>query len=256
MPIFVGERMYEAGSTPEEYGILIIEDDFRIAEIHRAFIEQSQGFRVVGMARSGAEARELMAQHAAEVHLVLLDAYLPDVEGLELLWALRRDHVHVDIVMITAAREVDTISEALRGGIFDYLIKPVEAARMAQMLARFRREREALAARHELSQEELDRVLSRLRPEGAPGSAARSLPKGIDRLTLRAVVAALDSAGKPLAAMDVARAMGASRSTARRYLEFLVSVQVVGAELGYGDVGRPERRYRLVGDAAAWCEES
>ncbi|WP_422671644.1 response regulator [Billgrantia kenyensis] len=247
--------MRSAGLKPEEYGILIVEDDFRIAEIHRAFIEQSEGFAVVGMARNGAEARDLMARHGSAVHLVLLDAYLPDVEGLELLWALRHDYLHVDIVMVTAAREVDTISEALRGGIFDYLIKPVEATRMTQMLASFRREREALAARSEMSQEELDRVLARLRPEGTTSASVRSLPKGIDRLTLRTVVAALESAAQPLAAMDVARAMGASRSTARRYLEFLVSVQVVGAELGYGDVGRPERRYRLVGDAAAWCEE-
>lgn len=235
------------------HGVLIIEDDFRIAEIHRAFIEQSEGFRVVGMARSGAEARTLLADGGQAVDLVLLDAYLPDVEGLELLWLLRRDYRHVDVVMVTAAREVETIGEALRGGVFDYLIKPAEASRMAQMLARFRRERAALAARGEMSQEELDRVLARVQPEA--GGSRRQLPKGIDRLTLRAVVAALEEARAPLAAMQVARAMGASRSTARRYLEFLVSVQVMEAELGYGDVGRPERRYCLVGDASPWCEE-
>ena len=247
--------MHETGYSPAELGILIVEDDFRIADIHRTFIEQSEGFRVVGMARSGTEARALMSRQGDEVQLVLLDAYLPDVEGLELLWSLRRDYLQVDIVMITAAREVDTIAEALRGGVFDYLIKPVEASRMAQMLARFRRERAALTARSEMSQEELDRALTRLRPEGASGGGVRSLPKGIDRLTLRTVVSALEHAGTPLAAMEVARAMGASRSTARRYLEFLVSVQVLGAELGYGDVGRPERRYRVVGDTSPWCEE-
>ncbi|PMR68175.1 response regulator [Halomonas heilongjiangensis] len=238
-----------------DYGILIIEDDFRIAEIHRAFIEQSEGFRVVGMARSGAEARELLAQHADMTQLVLLDAYLPDVEGLELLWELRRDHLHMDIVMVTAAREVETIAEALRGGVFDYLIKPTEASRMAQMLARFRRERAALASRGEMNQEELDQALARLRPQQAPGGCARSLPKGIDRLTLTAVIRALEGATSPLTAMQAARTIGASRSTARRYLEFLVSVQVAAAELGYGDVGRPERRYRLVGDVAPWLEE-
>ncbi|QTF94418.1 response regulator [Halomonas sp. BM-2019] len=256
----VPRRADHQGATRQDYGILIIEDDFRIAEIHRAFIEQSAGFRVVGMARSGTEARELLARHAEEIALVLLDAYLPDVEGLELLWLLRRDYLHMDVVMVTAAREVDTISEALRGGVFDYLIKPAEATRMAQMLTRFRRERAALAARGEMSQEELDRVLARVQPQGTAGGAAapgkrRQLPKGIDRLTLRVVVAALEAAPEPLAAMQVAKAMGASRSTARRYLEFLVSVQVVEAELGYGDVGRPERRYRLVGEASLWYEE-
>lgn len=247
---------HDAGDRPPaEYGVLIIEDDFRIAEIHRAFIEQSEGFRVVGMARSGAEARALLARDAECIQLVLLDAYLPDVEGLELLWMLRRDHLHMDVVMVTAAREVDTISEALRGGVFDYLIKPTEASRMAQMLARFRRERTALAAQGEMSQEELDRALARLRPEARPAADPRSLPKGIDRLTLEAVVAAIETAGAALSAMQVARHIGASRSTARRYLEFLVSVQVVSAELGYGDVGRPERRYRLTGDAGPWRVE-
>lgn len=232
-------------ATP--YGILIIEDDFRIADIHKAFVERTEGFRVVGVARSGAEAKALMETHAEAVHLVLLDAYLPDVEGLELLWALRQRHTRVDIVMVTAAREVDTIGEALRGGVFDYLIKPVEAARMAQMLSRFRHEREALAQRDEMSQEELDRVLARQQPGGASSAAgSTSLPKGIDRLTLERVVGALTAEDTAQTAMQVARALGASRSTARRYLEFLVAEQRVGAELGYGDVGRPERRYRLL----------
>ena len=241
-----------------QYGILVVEDDFRIADIHRAFIEQSDGFYVVGMARNGSEAKALMAEHAASIQLILLDAYLPDVEGLELLWAIRRDHVHVDIVMVTAAREVETISEALRGGVFDYLIKPIEAARMTQMLIRFRREREALANRVEMNQDELDHVLARLKPGETPRAKNQTLsqvlPKGIDRLTLRRVIDSLAGAPDSLTAMQMARIMGASRSTARRYLEFLVAEQAVSAELGYGDVGRPERRYRLLATAHKWLD--
>ncbi|MFU1518805.1 response regulator [Vreelandella alkaliphila] len=237
-----------------QYGILVVEDDFRIADIHKAFIEQSDGFYVVGLARNGNEAKALMAQHADAVQLILLDAYLPDVEGLELLWAIRRDYVHVDIVMVTAAREVETISEALRGGVFDYLIKPIEATRMTQMLTRFRREREALANRAEMSQDELDQVLARLQPGESPRLATRTLPKGIDRLTLRCVVESLAAEHDSQTAMQVAQAMGASRSTARRYLEFLVAEQAVNAEIGYGDVGRPERRYRLLESSSAWLE--
>jgi len=235
-----------------QYGILVIEDDFRIADIHRAFIEQSDGFYVVGMARNGSEAKAIMAEQATNIQLILLDAYLPDVEGLELLWAIRRDYVHVDIVMVTAAREVETISEALRGGVFDYLIKPIEATRMTQMLTRFRREREALANRAEMNQDELDSVLARLKPGEPLRAKSQTLPKGIDRLTLRRVIDALADAPDSLTAMQMARIMGASRSTARRYLEFLVAEQAVSAELGYGDVGRPERRYRLLEAAHEW----
>jgi CitB family two-component system response regulator CitT len=237
-----------------QYGILVVEDDFRIADIHKAFIEQSEGFYVVGMARNGSEAKALMAQHAEAIQLILLDAYLPDVEGLELLWTIRRDYVHVDIVMVTAAREVETISEALRGGVFDYLIKPIEAARMSQMLTRFRREREALANRAEMNQDELDHVLARLQPGKPQRLATRALPKGIDRLTLRRVIDSLAAEQESQTAMQVAKAMGASRSTARRYLEFLVAEQAVSAALGYGDVGRPERRYRLLETAQGWLE--
>lgn len=240
--------------SDRQYGILVIEDDFRIADIHSAFIEQSDGFYVVGMARNGSEAKALMAEHAANIQLILLDAYLPDVEGLELLWAIRRDYVHVDIVMVTAAREVETISEALRGGVFDYLIKPIEAIRMRQMLTRFRREREALANRAEMNQDELDSVLARLQPGESSRAKTQTLPKGIDRLTLRRVVDALADAPDSLTAMQMARIMGASRSTARRYLEFLVAEQAVSAELGYGDVGRPERRYRLLKAAHDWLD--
>lgn len=241
-----------------QYGILVVEDDFRIADIHRTFIEQSEGFYVVGMARNGSEAKAIMAEQAASIQLILLDAYLPDVEGLELLWAIRRDYVHVDIVMVTAAREVETISEALRGGVFDYLIKPIEAARMTQMLTRFRREREALANRAEMNQDELDSVLARLKPgetsRAKSQGLSQTLPKGIDRLTLRRVIDALAEAPDSLTAMQMARTMGASRSTARRYLEFLVAEQAVSAELGYGDVGRPERRYRLLEAAHEWLD--
>ncbi|PAU74275.1 response regulator [Halomonas salipaludis] len=239
------------------YGILIVEDDFRIADINRAFIERSDGFEVVGMAKTGAEAMAILARDASSIHLVLLDAYIPDVEGLELLWEMRRRHAHLDIVMITAAKEVETIAEALRGGVFDYLIKPTEGARMAQMLHRFRQERAALDHKAEMSQEELDRTLGRMRAstEKAPAASRTALPKGIDRLTLGAVVGALREEAGPLTAMQLATLIGASRSTARRYLEFLVSVDVARAELGYGDVGRPERRYRLVGSADEWLGE-
>ncbi|SDM63720.1 two-component system, CitB family, response regulator CitT [Franzmannia pantelleriensis] len=239
------------------YGILIVEDDFRIADINRAFIEQSDGFEVVGMAKTGAEALAILEREAASIHLVLLDAYIPDVEGLELLWEMRRRHAHLDIVMITAAKEVETIAEALRGGVFDYLIKPTESERMAQMLRRFREERAALDHKAEMSQEELDRTLGRMRANAdKPTAAGRTaLPKGIDRLTLGAVVGALSEETGPLTAMQLATRIGASRSTARRYLEFLVSVDVARAELGYGDVGRPERRYRLIGRADDWLGE-
>lgn len=229
-----------------QYGILVVEDDFRIADLHAAFIARIEGFHLVAKARNGDEARALMAEHADAIQLVLLDTYLPDVEGLELLWFLRNHYTQVDIVMLTAAREVETISEALRGGVFDYLIKPVEATRLEQMLNRFRQEKQLLATRQEMDQEQLDRLLARTTPATPAAGRRNQLPKGIDPLTLQQVSHVLASAAESQTAMQVAVATGMSRSTTRRYLEFLVAEQVAEAMLSYGDVGRPERRYRLL----------
>ncbi|HVL76740.1 MAG TPA: response regulator [Noviherbaspirillum sp.] len=228
----------------EPYRVLIVEDDFRIADINRSFVEQAEDFTVVGMARSRAEALAWFDAHPGGVDLLLLDVFLPDVEGLALLWEIRRRHRDLDIVMVTAAREVETVEEALRGGVFDFLIKPVEATRVQKMLARFRSRRQLADGRRELSQEQLDHALSSL--YASPGaSARRALPKGIDALTLDTVLEVLRQCEGALTATELAGRIGSSRSTARRYLEHLVGEQLVSAEQSYGDVGRPQRQYRL-----------
>lgn len=225
----------------KNFGVLIIEDDFRIADINRQFIELASDFHVVDRASCAREALECLASKATEIDLVLLDAYLPDVQGLELLWEIRRHYRHLEIVMVTAAKEVETIQEALRGGIFDYLIKPVEQERMQQMLLRFSDEHRFMALKQEVSQDELDQALRR--SSKLPGDARR-LPKGIDRLTLDRLLEILLQHPAGMTALQLAEASGVSRSTARRYLEYLVGEQQLHAELDYGEVGRPERHYR------------
>ncbi|GAA3526593.1 response regulator [Zobellella aerophila] len=234
--------------TLKQYGVLIVEDDFRIADINRQFVEQTPGFRVLHTAKTRAEALAFLGQQGGQVSLVLLDAYIPDATGLELLWEIRQHYRHIDIVMVTAAKEVDTIQEALRGGVFDYLIKPTQSERMAHMLSRFRQERTLLEQKQEMSQEELDQALNRHQTTpAAPRAGGAVLPKGIDKLTLETVVGTMEQAGSPQTAVNLAKAIGASRSTARRYLEYLVAQGIACAEQDYGEVGRPERRYRLKG---------
>lgn len=225
------------------YTVLIIEDDFRVADINRQFIEQTDGFSVVGICHNAADSLSFLASQKALPDLILLDAYIPDVNGLELLWEIRRRFRSIDIVMLTAAKEVETIQEALRGGVFDYLIKPIESTRMAQMLERFKQERFLLSQFEQLDQTQLDRSLIR---KVADDLSQEKLPKGIDPLTLNKIRDALDGFNEPQTASSLAQSTGVSRSTARRYLEFLVAKAEVQAELDYGEVGRPERRYRFL----------
>lgn len=224
------------------YQVLIIEDDFRVADINRQFIEQTDGFSVAAICHNAADSLTFLESQSALPDLVLLDAYIPDVNGLELLWEIRRRYRSIDIVMVTAAREVETIQEALRGGVFDYLIKPIESARMSQMLQRFRHEKVFLSQHDELEQGQLDRAL--IRNQGIEDTDEK-LPKGIDPLTLGRIREGLSSFNSSQTASSLAQFTGVSRSTARRYLEYMVANGEVQAELDYGEVGRPERRYRI-----------
>jgi two-component system, CitB family, response regulator len=223
--------------------VLIVEDDIRIIDINRRFVEKIAGFRVIATATSGEEAKELIA--CTKPHLVLLDVYLPDTLGTDLVWQMRQQHRDVDIIMITAAKEIEMVQHALRGGVYDYIVKPLVFERFRERLESYRehfwRTREA----GEVDQEEIDRMLTRQLATAKPRDSL--IPKGIDTLTLDKVISAIKRAdGTGISAEEVGREIGTSRTTARRYLEYLVAEGKARADLVYGTVGRPERKYRLL----------
>lgn len=219
-----------------DYKVLIIEDDFKIAAINRQFVEQVQGFTVIDVAKTGAEALDILDQQTPD--LILLDVYIPDVDGLELLWRIREVKKNVDIIMITAAKEVSTIEETLRGGVIDYIVKPVDFSRFEQTLLRYAKKRETLENKQEMGQGDIDLLWGINRSD--------QMPKGIDPLTLNKVRESLEMMrGEGMTAVELGREIGASRTTARRYLEHLISLNIAKAELKYGEIGRPERRYFL-----------
>ncbi|GAA6734651.1 response regulator [Thermus oshimai] len=207
--------------TPER--ALIVEDDPRVASLHRAFLE-TEGLEVVGVAGSLEAALEALELGP---DLVLLDLYLPDGHGLDLLPVLGS----VYTVVITAAKDVPTVERALLGGAMDYIVKPFGRARLREALARYRAFR-SLRAKERVSQEDLDRLLAR-----------RRIQKGLDPYTLERVLAFLKGGGRTVE--EVARALGLSRVTAWRYLEALRLEGRVRAESAYGTPGRPSRVYRL-----------
>jgi response regulator of citrate/malate metabolism len=218
--------------------VLVVDDDFMVAEIHRRFVERVEGFRTVGVARTGTEA--LSAARELQPHLILLDVYLPDMTGLEVLRRLRSEGDRVGVIMITAARELDTVSGALDGGAADYLIKPFEFTQLKAKLEAFAARADALESAAGADQSLIDTLF------GQPGSAAEeALPKGLGVETGRLVLDAVRDAGE-VSATECADLVGISRVSARRYLEHYLSTGAVELRLQYG-VGRPERRYRLGG---------
>ncbi|HAU4928668.1 response regulator [Aeromonas hydrophila] len=216
--------------------ILIVEDDPAIAEIHRRFVQRLAGFEVLGVALTLFDAREQI--EILKPDLVLLDVWLPDGEGFVLLRELRQAGASLDVILLTAAREAGALQEAMRLGVVDFILKPVVFERLRDTLGKYCQNRAALAALADIDQQAVDALL------GTPLQqvAAGGLPKGIDGLTLQRVLAALGSQGA--SAEEIGGRVGVSRTTARRYLEFLVGQQLASPELEYGTVGRPERRYR------------
>ncbi len=92
-------------------------------------------------------------------------------------------------------------------------------------------------------QTDVDTLLPRAPQTAAAESLPQRLPKGIDGLTLDKVRSVFADLSQPLSAEAVGEQIGASRTTARRYLEYLISTKELQAQVSYGSVGRPERHY-------------
>ncbi|MBA3780433.1 MAG: response regulator [Nocardioides sp.] len=213
--------------------VLVVDDDFMVARIHTGFVERTPGFTVTGVAHSGAQA--LIEAERLQPDLVLLDVYLPDVSGLDLLGALREAAPEVDVLVISAAREADTVRRALRGGIVHYLMKPFSYDDLRVRLEHYQQAYASMGGER-ADQADIDRVF------GLAGTEKR-LPKGFSVETLRLVEDMLREETADVSAAEAATLLGISRVSARRYLEHLTETGRVDVSLRYGEVGRPERRY-------------
>ena len=220
--------------------VLVVDDDFMVARLHSSVVAREEGFEVAGIASTGKDA--LRAVEATRPDLVLLDIYLPDMTGLEVLRRIREGSSEdLDVIVISAARDLDTLRTALRGGVFHYLVKPFEIESLQQRLREYAVHRAELDELTEVGQDDVDRVFR-------AGAVARAggLPKGISPETTELVLQALEEADDDgLSATECAESTGLSRSSTRRYLEHLVSVGRAEMRPRYGAAGRPERRYRL-----------
>lgn len=222
--------------------VLIVEDDERISEIHRRFTQKVSGFEVVGIANSILDGKEMC--DILDPDLILLDLYFPDGYGIDLLRQVRSQHQEVDFILITAAKEVAPFKEAIRGGVFDYIIKPVVFSRFRESMEKYLEYRRRIEGGDTLEQREVDRLLG---ASTASPAHKNDLPKGIDPLTLQKVRGIFDNMPvEGLSAEETGASIGVSRTTARRYLEYLVSGGYLTADLVYRKVGRPERKYFCV----------
>ena len=118
-----------------------------------------------------------------ELHpdLMLLDVYLPDMTGIEVLRRARQDFPDVDVIVVTAARELDTVREAMQGGAVSYLVKPFEYQALGERLEHYRRTRSALSTSDVADQKQIDQLFGLPAESGVADQA--ELPKGLSRET-------------------------------------------------------------------------
>ncbi|MGE8205482.1 response regulator [Heyndrickxia sp. NPDC080065] len=220
--------------------VIISEDDFRVASIHEQFLNKIEDVCVVGKALNGEQTLILLKNN--QVDLVILDIFMPDQLGTDLLYEIRKDYPHVDVIIISAASEKMYVEASIRQGAIDYIIKPATMERFRQSIESYKRKHQLFSDSEELNQDIIDTYFG-LTAERT--NLNKNLPKGIDPLTLQKVKVILKALPNGVSAEELGEKMGASRPTARRYLEYLISIGEGNAELEYGIVGRPERKYRL-----------
>lgn len=228
------------GDRPVPIRTLVVDDDFRVAHIHAASVERIEGFECVGEAHTAAEARAMIAEKQPE--LLILDVYLPDEDGISLLRGLAGSGSHPpDCIIITAARDVESVRAAMGLGAIYYLVKPFGFDQLRTQLEgyrRWRREIDAAPSGIEADQSMVDSLYDLRRPSSQARERNRLPP------TMARIFALVQASTATLDASSVADQLGISRPTAQRYLTELERRGLVQLELAYGSTGRPVHRYR------------
>lgn len=208
--------------------VLVVEDDFRVANMHAGIVEAMPGFAVSATVNTVAAARK-----ADPVDLALVDVYLPDGSGIDLIRELR-----CDSIVLSAATEADTIRAAIAAGALGYLVKPFAPTELAARLSGYARYRRILSGGN-LGPADIDAALDSLRPRIAPAQSLAVAPSPTKDLVLQALAVAV----APMSAAEVAAGIGVSRATAQRYLAALATNDEVKVGLRYGSTGRPEQEF-------------
>lgn len=216
--------------------VFIVEDDPMVLEVNKVFLEKMKGFELVGEAQSGEIAFKQIKKK--KPNLVLLDMFLPDIAGMELFLKLRNERVHCDVIMITAARDVKTVQEAIRLGAFDYLVKPFRFERFQKALQNYYKTIKNIKNSSSLKQEDIDKWFG-YRED------SMELPKGLNEITMNQIFDGLIKHGAPITSEQLSRNVGMARVTVRKYLDFLAQKGKVHIDLKYGSVGRPTKYYSI-----------
>ena len=221
------------------YKVLIVEDDPMVAMINEQYIKRNKNFEIVGKCSDGLRALDFLENNA--VDLLILEVFMPKMDGFETLRQIRNKQITVDAIMVTAANERESFEEALHLGIVDYLVKPFTFDRFQMALEKYIAQNNALKDIETLNQKSIDHIFDNSRKKSDD-----LFPKGIQERTLIIIMEYLNSnKGKWFTGDDIAAKVGLTSVTVRRYMNYLAESGRVVSEINYETGGRPCILYKV-----------
>ncbi|PIC78062.1 response regulator [Sporosarcina sp. P19] len=226
--------------------VLIIEDDPMVAKFNGIYLESIQGFSVAGFAKNVTEGRKFL--ELSKVDLILLDVYMKGATGLDLLKELRNEGDSLDVILITAANDKESVQQALRYGAVDYLIKPFTFERFQNALLQFKKQFHLMNQHEEISQDEIDNLLH---TADRKNTKTFELPKGLTKTTFTRIAEQIIRwQGTSFSTAELAETVGVSSVSTRKYLHYLVEHKLIDSNIVYQGTGRPLTNYQLLPDQA------
>lgn len=219
---------------------IIAEDDLMVASINKQYISLVPEIQVAATFYNGSDAWAYL--QANPVDLMILDVYMPGMNGMELLRNIRERGLPLDVIMVTAANDPQSLDAAMRLGALDYLVKPFNFERFRAAIQKFLRRRQQLGEGERLSQPAIDKLLAGGRPQ-----EREQPPKGMQDKTLRKLQALMRAQqGRMLTCDEIAAASGLSKVTVRRYMNHMIDAGEITSEVDYRTGGRPSIQYQYV----------
>jgi len=220
--------------------VMIVDDDAMVLDLNRRYVERVEGFKVKSLASSGEEALSQLINK--NIDLIILDIYMPKMDGLSLLKRIRSISLKTDVILVTAAKDSEKIDSALKLGAVDYLIKPFQFERLKESLEKYLDRYQLLQKNGEVNQKELDKITSK-----DDLNKKNKIQKGLHKYTLEKIKDFMKEKNASYHTSDeIAEELGFSKVTVRKYLEYLVEIGELTVEIEYGSIGRPSHRYKVI----------
>ncbi len=223
------------------YRVLIVEDDPMVAMINEQYVKQNKNFTVSTICRNGEEALNFLEGN--KIDLIVLDVYMPVMDGVETLKRIRDKKISSEVIMVTAANDTNTLEQTMHLGVLDYLIKPFTLERFLVALEKFLSQKETLKQNSIIDQNCIDRLMTQIGTKDKKIKPTE-YPKGINKKTLSSMIEYFNENPGWHSVDMIAEKLKISIVTVRHYMNYLVQQKSIVENINYETGGRPCMLYK------------